>query len=63
MINLNESGALNYTIGWISSRYFSSDSKEEKHYIAQLLKNIKADYGITSSFSLNLVIQDYHGSK
>ena len=63
MINKYEIGALYYTIGWISSRYFNSDNLEEKYYIAQLLKNIKADYNITESHSLNLVIQDYYGSK
>jgi hypothetical protein len=63
MMNLDESGAFSYTIGWISSRYFNSDNLEEKYYIAQLLKNIKADYNITESHSLNLVIQDYYGSE
>jgi hypothetical protein len=55
----NESGALFFSIGWMSSAYFLSDNTNEKQTIAQLFKNIKQSYGIESN-SLDLVIKDYH---
>ena len=55
----DESGALFFSIGWMSSAYFLSDNTNEKQTIAELFKNIKQDYGIESN-SLNLVIEDYH---
>jgi hypothetical protein len=60
----DESGALYYTIGWMSSMYLSSNDPREKRFIAKLLKSIKEEFGITDVNSLNLVIEDYyHGSK
>jgi hypothetical protein len=59
----DESGALYYTIGWMSSMYLSSNDPREKRFIAKLLKSIKEDFGITDINSLNSVIEDYyHGS-
>jgi hypothetical protein len=59
----DESGALFFSIGWMSSAYFLSDNTNEKQTIAQLFKNIKQDYGIESN-SLDLVIEDYyHGAE
>jgi hypothetical protein len=59
----NESGALFFSIGWMSSAYFLSDNTNEKQTIAELFKNIKQSYGIESD-SLNLVIEDhYHGAE
>ena len=59
----NESGALFFSIGWMSSAYFLSDNMNEKQTIAQLFKNIKQDYGIESN-SLDLVIEvHYHGAE
>jgi hypothetical protein len=55
----DESGALFFSIGWMSSAYFLSDNTNEKQTIAQLFEIIKQDYGIESN-SLNLVIEDYH---
>jgi uncharacterized tellurite resistance protein B-like protein len=55
----NESGALFFSIGWMSSAYFLSDNTNEKQTIAQLFEIIKQDYGIESN-SLDLVIEDYH---
>ena len=55
----NESGALFFSIGWMSSAYFLSDNTNEKQTIAELFKNIKQSYGIESD-SLNQVIKDYH---
>jgi hypothetical protein len=58
----NKSGALFFSIGWMSSAYFLSDNMNEKQTIAQLFKNIKQSYGIESD-SLNQVIKDYyHGA-
>ena len=57
------SGALYYTIGWISSMYFSSNDQREKRFIANLLKSIKEEFGITDTDSLNSVIEDYYGSE
>jgi hypothetical protein len=60
----DESGALYYTIGWMSSMYLSSNEPREKSFIAKLLKSIKEEFGITDINSLNLVIEDYyHGSE
>jgi hypothetical protein len=55
----DESGALYYTIGWMSSRYFLSNDMEEKRYIVKLFKGIKQGYGITDINSLDSVIKDY----
>lgn len=59
----DESGALYYTIGWMSSMYLSSNDPREKRFIAKLLKSIKEEFGITDVNSLNLVILDYYGSE
>jgi hypothetical protein len=59
----DESGALFFSIGWMSSAYFLSDNMNEKQNIAELFKNIKQSYGIESN-SLNLVIEvHHHGEK
>jgi hypothetical protein len=59
----DESGALYYTIGWMSSMYLSSNDPREKRFIAKLLKSIREEFGITDVNSLNLVIEDYYGSE
>jgi hypothetical protein len=59
----DESGALFFSIGYMSGVYFNSDNMIEKRNIARLFKNIKRDCRIESN-SLDLVIEDhYHGEE